>query len=143
MTIRSLLRSLSTSSALTSLRNPPSLSSSRAYAAKAKGGSKAGTPSKAKARAKDTRGAAADEDPSPEFSSSIDLLNADFEIPTTPLPVKYDQELDVGPAGRPLFAFTNTFSSFSHKDASTYVDFRFFLSFFAFSLPHPLQSALF
>jgi small subunit ribosomal protein S29 len=132
--IRSLFRSLSTSGAVSgagagsgaaSLRNPFSLSSSRAYAAKGKGGSKVSAPIKGKARAKDTRGTTADEDPSAEFSSSIDLLNANFEIPTSPLPVTYDKELDVGPGGRPLFSFTKTFSSFSHGDPCTYVDFRF------------------
>lgn len=128
--IRSLLRSLSTSGAgagchVTSLRNAFALSSSRAYAAKGKGGSKASAPSKGKARTKDTRGAAADEEPSADFASSGDLLNAHFEIPTSPLPVVYDKELDVGPDGRPLFAFTKTFSSFSHTDACAYVDFRF------------------
>jgi small subunit ribosomal protein S29 len=128
--IRSLLRSLSTSGAgagagcgVTSLRNALSLSSSRAYAAKGKGGSKASAPSKGKARTKDTRGTAADEEPPADFASSIDLLNANFEIPTSPLPVVYDKELDVGPDGRPLFAFTKTFSSFSHTDACAYVDF--------------------
>uniref|UniRef100_A0A0D3GNF9 Small ribosomal subunit protein mS29 n=1 Tax=Oryza barthii TaxID=65489 RepID=A0A0D3GNF9_9ORYZ len=39
------------------------------------------------------------------------------------MPPTYDPALDVGPGGRPLFAFTDTFASFSRRDANAYVDF--------------------
>ncbi|KAG0451367.1 hypothetical protein HPP92_026488 [Vanilla planifolia] len=55
-------------------------------------------------------------------ASSAEDVNAAFELPTDPLPVTYDPALDVGPGGRPLFSFTDSFSPLTRKQANTYVD---------------------
>jgi small subunit ribosomal protein S29 len=113
---------------------PASLASlllaSRSYA-KAKGGGKpaASTSNRGKIRVKDPKGVASeDASASGESSASTggaDELDAEFEMPTDPLPPSYDPALDVGPGGRPLFAFTDTFASFSHRGANAYVDFTY------------------
>uniref|UniRef100_A0A452YGB9 Small ribosomal subunit protein mS29 n=1 Tax=Aegilops tauschii subsp. strangulata TaxID=200361 RepID=A0A452YGB9_AEGTS len=56
-------------------------------------------------------------------AGGADEIDAEFEMPTDPLPPTYDPALDVGPGGRPLFAFTDTFASFSHRGVNAYVDF--------------------
>ncbi|XP_072952437.1 uncharacterized protein [Typha angustifolia] len=132
MLLRSVLRSAATAGgAGGATRNPFSplsdllpgagAGATRSYA-KAK--TKA-TTNKGKVRAKDPRGVAADDSSAgaDATSSAGDDLNVEFELPTDPLPVTYDPALDLGPEGRPLFAITKTFSSFTHKDACTYVDF--------------------
>ncbi|OEL25729.1 hypothetical protein BAE44_0013252 [Dichanthelium oligosanthes] len=110
---------------------PPALASlllaSRSYA-KAKGGGKpaSSTSNRGKVRAKDPRGVASAEDADGDESSAAgggEDLDAEFEMPTDPLPPTYDPALDVGPGGRPLFAFTDTFGTFAHRDANVYVDF--------------------
>ncbi|KAL6845691.1 hypothetical protein ACP4OV_024514 [Aristida adscensionis] len=118
-------------------QDPPSaiaslLVASRSYA-KVKGGAKpaAATSNRGKVRAKDPRGgASADDAAGEDFSAggggaggADDGIDAEFELPTDPLPPTYDPALDVGPGGRPLFAFTDTFGSFAHRDANVYVDF--------------------
>ncbi|GJN24852.1 hypothetical protein PR202_gb12620 [Eleusine coracana subsp. coracana] len=111
---------------------PASLASlllaSRSYA-KAKGGGKpaGSTSNRGKVRAKDPRGVASAEDAAGEFAGGggveDDGIDDEFELPTDPLPPTYDPALDVGPGGRPLFAFTDTFGTFHHRDANVYVDF--------------------
>uniref|UniRef100_A0A0E0E8W8 Small ribosomal subunit protein mS29 n=1 Tax=Oryza meridionalis TaxID=40149 RepID=A0A0E0E8W8_9ORYZ len=100
--------------------------------AKAKGGGKpaGATSNRGKVRAKDPRGVASEEGAAGEFEGGGggaggggDDLDVEFELPTDPLPPTYDPALDVGPGGRPLFAFTDTFASFSRRDANAYVDF--------------------
>ncbi|KAI5016553.1 uncharacterized protein LOC123431389 [Hordeum vulgare subsp. vulgare] len=104
------------------------LLASRSYA-KAKGGGKpaASTSNRGKVRVKDPKGVASeDASASGESAASAggaDEIDAEFEMPTDPLPPTYDPALDVGPGGRPLFAFTDTFASFSHRGANAYVDF--------------------
>ncbi|KAL6595137.1 hypothetical protein ACP70R_048240 [Stipagrostis hirtigluma subsp. patula] len=142
MLLRSLLRRGAAAAAAASsggaraasCHDPPSalaslLLASRSYA-KAKGGGKpaASTSNRGKVRAKDQRGvASADDAAGDDFSAGGggggDDLDAEFELPTDPLPPTYDPALDVGPGGRPLFAFTDTFGSFAHRDANVYVDF--------------------
>ncbi|EER98173.1 hypothetical protein BDA96_02G072600 [Sorghum bicolor] len=116
----------------TALPDPPAalaslLLASRSYA-KAKGGGKpaSSTSNRGKVRAKDPRGvASADDAAGADFSAggAGDDIDTEFELPTDPLPPTYDPALDVGPGGRPLFAFTDTFGSFAHRDANVYVDF--------------------
>ncbi|XP_040382413.1 uncharacterized protein LOC102719882 [Oryza brachyantha] len=103
------------------------LLASRSYA-KAKGGGKpaGAATNRGKVRAKDPRGVASDEGAAGDFEgggAGADDLDVEFELPTDPLPPTYDPALDVGPGGRPLFAFTDTFASFSHRNANAYVDF--------------------
>uniref|UniRef100_A0A452YGI4 Small ribosomal subunit protein mS29 n=1 Tax=Aegilops tauschii subsp. strangulata TaxID=200361 RepID=A0A452YGI4_AEGTS len=104
------------------------LLASRSYA-KAKGGGKpaASTSNRGKVRVKDPKGVASeDASASGESAASAggaDEIDAEFEMPTDPLPPTYDPALDVGPGGRPLFAFTDTFASFSHRGVNAYVDF--------------------
>ena len=99
--------------------------------AKAKGGGKpaASTSNRGKIRVKDPKGVASeDASASGESSASAggaDEIDAEFEMATDPLPPTYDPALDVGPGGRPLFAFTDTFASFSHRGANAYVDFTY------------------
>ena len=81
-----------------------------------------------KVHAKDPHGVASEDAAAGDFTSSAgggDDLDAELELPTDPLPPTYDPALDVGPGGRPLFAFTDTFVSFCHRDASAYVDFTY------------------
>lgn len=114
------------------LPDPPAalaslLLASRSYA-KVKGGGKpaSSTTNRGKVRVKEPRGGASAEDADgDEFSAGAggDDLDAEFELPTDPLPPTYDPALDVGPGGRPLFAFTDTFGSFAHRNANVYVDF--------------------
>ena len=116
----------------TALPDPPAalaslLLASRSYA-KAKGGGKpaSSTSNRGKVRAKDPRGVASAGDAAgADFSAGGggDDIDTEFELPTDPLPPTYDPALDVGPGGRPLFAFTDTFGSFAHRDANVYVDF--------------------
>lgn len=79
----------------------------------------------------DPRGVASEEGAAGEFegggggAGGGDDLDVEFELPTDPLPPTYDTALDVGPGGRPLFAFTDTFASFSRRDANAYVDFTY------------------
>jgi len=136
MLLRPLLRRAAAASSgdarATALPDPPAalaslLLASRSYA-KAKGGGKpaASTSNRGKVRAKDPRGgASADDADGDEFAAGGggDELDAEFELPTDPLPPTYDPALDVGPGGRPLFAFTDTFGSFAHRNANVYVDF--------------------
>ncbi|RLN35492.1 hypothetical protein C2845_PM03G23630 [Panicum miliaceum] len=120
------------SSAPSSADLPDALASlllaSRSYA-KAKGGGKLAsstTSNRGKVRAKDPCGvAAADDADGDEFTArgGGDELDAEFELPLDPLPPTYDPALDVGPGGRPLFAFADTFGSFAHRNANVYVDF--------------------
>ncbi|MQL98882.1 hypothetical protein Taro_031598 [Colocasia esculenta] len=50
--------------------------------------------------------------------------DAEFELPTDPLPVPpFDPALDVRPGGRPLFCRKDSLSELTHKDACTYLDF--------------------
>lgn len=126
---------------------PASLASlllaSRSYA-KAKGGGKpaASTSNRGKVRVKDPKGVASeDASASGESAASAggaDEIDGEFEMPTDPLPPTYDPALDVGPGGRPLFAFTDTFASFSHRGANAYVDFTYAPILF----PRPLSSRL-
>jgi len=116
----------------TALPDPPAalaslLLASRSYA-KAKGGGKpaSSTSNRGKVRAKEPRGvASADDAAGADFSAGGggDDIDTEFELPTDPLPPTYDPALDVSPGGRPLFAFTDTFGSFAHRDANVYVDF--------------------
>ncbi|KAK3126653.1 hypothetical protein QOZ80_7AG0560040 [Eleusine coracana subsp. coracana] len=107
---------------------PPASLASRSYA-KAKGGGKpaGSTSNRGKVRAKDPRGVASADDAAGEFAGGggveVDGIDDEFELPTDPLPPTYDPALDVGPGGRPLFAFTDTFGTFHHRDANVYVDF--------------------
>lgn len=123
--------------ATTGRADPPAalaslLVASRSYA-KAKGGGKpaGATSNRGKVRAKDPRGVASEEGAAGEFegggggAGGGDDLDVEFELPTDPLPPTYDPALDVGPGGRPLFAFTDTFASFSRRDANAYVDFTY------------------
>jgi small subunit ribosomal protein S29 len=110
---------------------PSLLLASRSYA-KAKGGGKpaASTSNRGKIRVKDPKGVASEDASAASGESSAsaggaDELDAEFEMPTDPLPPTYDPALDVGPGGRPLFAFTDTFASFSHRGANAYVDFSY------------------
>ncbi|TVU17939.1 hypothetical protein EJB05_34001 [Eragrostis curvula] len=118
---------------LTARPDPPAslaslLLASRSYA-KAKGGAKpaSSTSNRGKVRAKDPRGVASADDAAGDFAGGggveDDGIDDEFELPTDPLPPTYDPALDVGPGGRPLFAFTDTFGTFHHRDANVYVDF--------------------
>lgn len=130
---------------------PASLASlllaSRSYA-KAKGGAKpaaAATSNRGKVRAKDPRGVASADDAAGEFAGGggveDDGIDDEFELPTDPLPPTYDPALDVGPGGRPLFAFTDTFGTFHHRNSNVYVDFTYaaFQTSLAVCLPFRLD----
>lgn len=129
MLLRSLLRSAATAGGVAAARgeNPitafiiPTETKSRTYA-KAAGG-KAKTTTKGKGKVKETRAGPAADDAAE--SASLDDINAEFELPTDPLPPTYDPLLDVGPEGRPLFSCVDSFSRVSYRDAPIYVDFRF------------------
>uniref|UniRef100_A0A0D9WWM8 Small ribosomal subunit protein mS29 n=1 Tax=Leersia perrieri TaxID=77586 RepID=A0A0D9WWM8_9ORYZ len=138
MLLRSLLRrgaaAAATATAGTRSDPPAALASllvaTRSYAkAKGGGGGKpaGATTNRGKIKAKGPRGVASEE--GGDFESSAgsggagDDIDEVFELATDPLPPTYDPALDVGPGGRPLFAFTDTFASFSHRDANAYVDF--------------------
>ncbi|KAJ0982743.1 hypothetical protein J5N97_010998 [Dioscorea zingiberensis] len=126
MLLRSLLRSAATAGGAVAerVRSPiaalivPTDTTSRTFA-KAAGG-KAKTTTKGKVKVKDSRSGPADD---AAESSSMDNINAEFELATDPLPVVYDPLLDVGPGGRPLFSRVDSLSRISHRDAPTYVDF--------------------
>ncbi|XP_039140752.1 uncharacterized protein LOC120277940 [Dioscorea cayenensis subsp. rotundata] len=127
MLLRSLLRSAATAGGVAAARgeNPitafiiPTETKSRTYA-KAAGG-KAKTTTKGKGKVKETRAGPAADDAAE--SASLDDINAEFELPTDPLPPTYDPLLDVGPEGRPLFSCVDSFSRVSYRDAPIYVDF--------------------
>uniref|UniRef100_A0A0E0LIA2 Small ribosomal subunit protein mS29 n=1 Tax=Oryza punctata TaxID=4537 RepID=A0A0E0LIA2_ORYPU len=140
MLLRSLLRRATAASTAVAAggvggrSDPPAavaslLIASRSYAKPKGGGKPAGaTANRGKVRAKDPRGVASEEGAAGEFeggggAGGGEDLDVEFELPTDPLPPTYDPALDVGPGGRPLFAFTDTFASFSHRDANAYVDF--------------------
>jgi small subunit ribosomal protein S29 len=141
MLLRPLLRRAAAASAVagsggvlpTARPDPPAslaslLLASRSYA-KAKGGGKpaGSTSNRGKVRAKDPRGVASADDAAGEFASGVedDGIDDEFELPTDPLPPTYNPVLDVGPGGRPLFAFTDTFGTFHHRNSNVYVDFSY------------------
>jgi small subunit ribosomal protein S29 len=141
MLLRPLLRRAAAASAVagsggvlpTARPDPPAslaslLLASRSYA-KAKGGGKpaGSTSNRGKVRAKDPRGVASADDAAGEFASGVedDGIDDEFELPTDPLPPTYNPALDVGPGGRPLFAFTDTFGTFHHRNSNVYVDFTY------------------
>ena len=132
--LRSVLRSSSAAAAAAGARGsslfsdllfPPA--SSRAYAkAKTKAKTKTKTKTKTTTKGKNSRSVSADESAASvdDASHAFDGIDIEFERPTDPLPPTYDPALDVGPGGRPLFAFTKSLAPLSRKEACSYVDFR-------------------
>ncbi|CAL9202254.1 unnamed protein product [Musa hybrid cultivar] len=130
--LRSVLRSSSAaaaaggrgSSLFSDLLFPPA--SSRAYAkAKTKAKTKTKTKTKTTTKGKNSRSVSADESAASvdDASHAFDGIDIEFERQTDPLPPTYDPALDVGPGGRPLFAFTKSLAPLSRKEACSYVDF--------------------
>ncbi|RWW78160.1 hypothetical protein BHE74_00013631 [Ensete ventricosum] len=101
--------------------------SSRAYArAKTKTKTKTKAKTQTTTKGKKSRSVSSDESAArpDDASNAFDGIDIEFERPTDPLPPTYDPALDVGPGGRPLFAFTKSFASLTRKEPTSYVDFR-------------------